>query len=131
VFKVTAKRARQHTTLSASFPEKPGSRKAGKPESRKAETREAGEPKRPRCRLCLGRSDETSCAFTPYYRYATMPYGMPRHRGHVHSGGNKNISRSLLIIFQSKLRVCLTPSRVSHHRNCCGVGEVREHLIRF
>ena len=42
----TAKRARQPTTLSASFLEKPESRKAGKPKSRKAETREAGWPER-------------------------------------------------------------------------------------
>ena len=60
---------------------RPGSRKAGKPRSRKAETREAG-AEMP-IGLKSGRLDETSCAFTLCYRCATMPYGTPRHRGHV------------------------------------------------
>ena len=55
--------------------------------------------------LRSGRSDETSCALTSPYRYATQPYDIPRHRV---PRGDKNISCSLLIIFQSKKRrVCL------------------------
>ena len=92
---------------------RPGSRKAGKPRSRKAETREAG-AEMP-IGLKSGRLDETSCAFTLCYRYATMPYGTPRHRGHMAT--RTSCVLSLLIIFQSKLRVCLThpPSLSTGH----------------
>jgi hypothetical protein len=84
-------------------PPSPKSREAERPGSRKAEKPKGGNPgsrgpKRPRCRLCLSRSDETSCAFTSYYRYATMPYGMPRHRGHVAT----RTSRVLSSLFSSQ-----------------------------
>ena len=107
-------------TVPASIPEKSKSRKAGKPKSRKAEKpkggnpgcRGAGKAEKPN-RLRSGRSDETSCALTSNYRYATKPCGMPRHRA---PRGDKNISCSLLIIFQSKLRVCRThPSHSNGH----------------
>jgi hypothetical protein len=96
-FKVTAKRARRPTKLSAPFPEKPGSRKAGKPKGReaerpgsrkaeRAETREAGEGRK-------GRNADWAevrpirrnlVCVTLSYRYATMPYGMPRHSATWH-----------------------------------------------
>ena len=96
-------------------PPSPKSREAERPGSLKAERRKPGKPGAEKAEMPIvlrsGRSDKTSCAFTFYYRYATMPYGMPRHRGgHV-------ILCSLLNIFQSKLRVCLThpPSHSNGH----------------
>ena len=98
----TAKRARRPTTLSASFPEKPGSRKAGKP--KKPKGRKPGKPGAEKAEMPIGlksgRLDETSCAFTLYYRHAAMPHGMPRHSGHV--APRTSTSRVLSSLFSSQ-----------------------------
>ena len=108
------------------FPPHP--RKAGKPKGQRAERpkgRKAERPKgenpgnlgaeKPRSRIGLGQAD-TKCRvrLPAHNRYATSPRGMPRHRA---PRGGKNISCSLFIIFQSKLRVCLThpPSHSNGH----------------
>ena len=91
-------------------------RKAGKPKDRKAERRKAEKPgaEKPRSRIGLGQANLTK----PRVRLPQTT-GMSRSHAARHdtgrhgaARGGKNISCSLLIIFQSKLRVCLTPSRV-------------------
>jgi hypothetical protein len=67
--------------------ERPGSRKAGKPKGREAEKPNGGKPGKP------GRAEKAEIPIEPIrrnlvcdtlsYRYATMPYGMQRHSGHV------------------------------------------------
>ena len=104
--------------------ERPGSRKAGKPKGREAErpgsrkaergeTREAGEGRK-------GRNTDWADQTKPRVRYLILPvcHDAIRHATTQRPRGDENISCSLLIIiFQSKLRVCLThpPSHSNGH----------------
>ena len=95
----------------------PKSREAERPGSRKAERRKPGKPG--------GRKGRNAdwAEVRPIRRnlvcvYLILPvcHVAIRLAATQKPRGDKNILCSLLIIFQSKLRVCLTPSRVT--RNC-------------
>jgi hypothetical protein len=85
-------------------PPSPKSREAERPGSRKAEraeTREAGEGRK-------GRNADLADQTKPRVRYLILPvcHDAIRHATTQRPRGDENISCSLLIIFQSKLRVC-------------------------
>jgi hypothetical protein len=97
-------------------PPSPKSRKAERPGSRKAERRKPGKPG--------GEKAEMPIMLKPIRRnlvcvYLILPvcHDAIRHASTQRPRGDKNISCSLLIIFQSKLRVCLThpPSHSNGH----------------
>jgi hypothetical protein len=103
-------------------PPSPKSREAERPGSRKAERRKPGKPGAEKAEMpIMLKPIRRNLVCVPLSnRYATMPYGMPRHNGHVATRTSRVLSSlfsSQSFAFASSIRIPTNPARntLAHH----------------
>ena len=92
------------------LPASPKRRRAEKPKNRKAETREAGGPERPRSRIGLGQADLTKSR-------VRLPHttGMPRSHAAYHNTGRHVATRTSHVLFSLFSSQSFAFTKPTHH----------------